>query len=368
VGASIAAGLREILPRAEITCLPIADGGEGTAAAICSAAGGEWHWCEVHDALGAIVPARYCTMDRGQTAVMEISEACGLWRVPAEMCNPDRASSFGAGELLLAAINSGASKIIIGLGGSATNDGGFGLARALGFRFLDGDGREIDGAVSDLVRLESVVAPHELRLPEIVAAADVLNPLLGGRGATRLFGAQKGASAQQLDTLEEALSRLAEVAGQNFSEVPGAGAAGGLGFALLTFCGASVRSGFDVVADGVGLEAAIEAADVIITGEGRLDRQTLEGKAPAGVARLSRKLGRKVYAIVGAIDDAPEVRALFDGVVALSGDETEAHAAMANTAELVRARARELALSLGRWRRSARGTSARSRRTSAPTF
>jgi glycerate kinase len=275
---------------------------------------------------------------------MEISEACGLWRVPTEMRDPDRASSFGAGELLLAAIGSGAKKIIIGLGGSATNDGGVGLARALGFHFLDAEGRELERTVSDLVRLERVVSPQELRLPDIIAAADVLNPLLGARGATRLFGAQKGATPQQLDALEEALARLAEIAGRDFREVRGAGAAGGLGFALLTFCGASLRSGFDVVAESIGLEAAIEAADVVITGEGRLDVQTLEGKAPAGVARLARKLGRKVYGIVGAIDDAPEVRALFDGVVALSADETESRDAMANAAERLRARARELAL------------------------
>jgi glycerate kinase len=343
---SIAAGLRDILPRAEITCLPIADGGEGTATAICSAAGGEWHSCDVHDAMGAIVRARYCTIHDGTTAVMEISEACGLWRVPAEMRDPNRASSFGAGELLLAAVRGGATKIIVGLGGSATNDGGFGLARALGFRLLDAEERELDGAVSDLVRLQRIVAPHALRLPEIIAAADVLNPLVGARGATRVFGPQKGATPQQLVTLEAALARLADAAGRDFRDSLGAGAAGGLGFALLTFCGASLRGGFDVVAEIIGLEAAIAAADVIITGEGRLDAQTLQGKAPAGVVRLARKLGRKIYAIVGTIDDGQEVRALFDGIAALAPDEAEARAAIANAPELLRVRARELALTL----------------------
>lgn len=348
VANSIADGVRDVLPFAEITCLPVADGGEGTSAAICSAAGGEWHSCEVHDALGAVVPARYCTIDRGATAVLEISEACGLWRVRTVMRDPDRASSFGAGELLLAAIGGGAEKIITGLGGSATNDGGFGLARALGFRFLEDDARELNGAVSDLVRLERIVVPPELTLPEIVAAADVLNPLLGDRGATRLFASQKGATPQQLEALEAALAQLARIAardlGLDFRDFPGSGAAGGLGFALLTFCGASLRSGFDLVAEMIGLQRAIEAADVIITGEGRLDAQTLEGKAPAGVARLARKFGRKVYAIAGEIADTAQVLALFDGVVVLSNTTTPRSEAITRAAQLLHDRARELAL------------------------
>jgi glycerate kinase len=347
----IAGGVREVLPGAVITCLPIADGGEGTATAICSAAGGEWHSCEVQDAFGAIVRARYCTIDGGQTAVMEISEACGLWRVPTGMRDPDRASSFGAGELLLRAIGAGAKKIIIGLGGSATNDGGFGLARALGFRFLDADGRELDGVVSDLVRLARIEPPKTVPWPEIIAAADVRNPLLGARGATRVFGPQKGADAAQVQLLEAALTRLADVVardlGTDFRGQPGAGAAGGLGFGLLSFCAASVRPGFDIVAEFTNLEEAVRAADVVITGEGRLDAQTLDGKAPAGVARLARKLGKRVHAIVGAIDEAPGLRELFDGVSTLVTPETLSDVALAETATLLRERARELALTFG---------------------
>ena len=341
VAEAIAAGIADVLPHAEITLLPIADGGEGTAEVICRAARGEWHECEVHDPLGRRVRARYCTIDGGATAVMEMSEASGLWRVPFEKRDPLIASSFGTGEMLLDAARRGeVGKVIIGLGGSATNDGGFGMARALGFRFFDADEQELRGSVADLTQLARIEAPLDLRLPEIIAAVDVRNPLLGDRGATRVFGPQKGATAADLEVLEAALTRLAAVTGGHDRDVPGAGAAGGLGFGLMRFCRASLRSGFEVVAEVTHLEDAVRAADVVITGEGRLDAQTLEGKAPAGVAQFARKHGKRVYAIVGVAKDAP---LMFDGVSTLVDANTSAGEAMNDPVCLLRARAGELA-------------------------
>ena len=362
VAENIATGLRSVLPDAEIRILPVADGGEGTAAAICSAVHGRWHEGDVHDAYGRSVRARFATLDEGGTAVLEASEAIGLWRIPAEKRDPMQASSFGAGELLLHAVRSGARKVIIGLGGSATNDGGFGLARALGFRFLDRNHAELCGPVSDLLQLARIERPTLSEWPAIVGAVDVLNPLLGATGATQVFGSQKGASPTDLEVFERALTRLADVVkaetGHDQREVAGAGAAGGLGFGLLTFASASVRPGFDMVSEYVGLEEAVCTADLIITGEGRLDSQTIAGKAPAGVARLARKYGKRCDAIVGSA--TPDATALFERVVQLAVPPVTPELAIRDAARLLQSRARDLALS---WQgapvkrhRSARGS------------
>ena len=191
--------------------MPIADGGEGTADVICLANGGERRSCAARDPQGNAIEARYCTIESGNTAVMEMSEAAGLWRVPQQMRNPEIASSYGVGEMLLAATQQGATHIILGLGGSATNDGGFGMAQALGFRFLDADGAELRGAVTALSRLARIVPPARTRLAKITAASDVRTTLLGSLGATRIFGPQKGATAAQVERLEHALARLADV-------------------------------------------------------------------------------------------------------------------------------------------------------------
>ena len=342
----ISAGLRDVLPHAELTTLPIADGGEGTASAICSAAGGEWHACAVHDALGNIVNAHFCTIDAGRTAVMEMSEAAGLWRIPENQQNPEIASSYGVGEMLLEAARRGAQQIIVGLGGSATNDGGFGMARALGFSFLDAQGCDVGQPVTELRRLEKIERPPRLQLPAITAAVDVQTPLLGSMGATRLFGAQKGASASQIETLELALTQLADVVARDLSvnarKVRGSGAAGGLGFGLVAFCGASIRTGFEVVAQHINLPEAVRAADVVVTGEGRLDAQTLQGKAPAGVARLARENGKRCYAIVGEIEGAAEVQELFDSVFAARPAHMSRDEAITSAPRLLRDCGRQL--------------------------
>ena len=348
----IAAGLAEALPAAEIVTLAIADGGEGTANVICSAAGGEWRSCVAHDALGSAIDARYCTIDGGRTAVMEISEAAGLWRVAEQLRNPETASSFGVGEMLLDAARGGAANLIIGLGGSATNDGGFGMARALGFRFVNAAGVELNGGVSELRQLQSIERPAQLKLPAITAAVDVDTPLLGMLGATQIFGGQKGATEQQKETLELALTRLADVVARDFGfnprDLSGSGAAGGLGFGLVAFCGAAIRSGFEVVAECIGLEQAIRDADVVITGEGRLDTQTLHGKAPAGVARLARKHAKRCCAIVGEFRDEPSVSALFDEVVIAKPVSMSRDEAMRNAPVLLRECGRRFGASLAR--------------------
>jgi glycerate kinase len=340
VADNIAAGLRDVLPDVRIDTAPMADGGEGTAEVILEALGGRWVTTRAQDPLGREVEIRYGFIAESKRAVIEMSEAAGLRRLRESERDPLRASTFGVGGMVLDAAQRAADEIVVGLGGSGTNDGGFGMARALGFRFLTENGEELTGAVSELEKLSHIRKPEDLQLPKIIAAADVRNPLLGKNGATHVFGDQKGATAEDLELLERALARLAEVVARDlhvdFRDESGAGAAGGLGFGLMSFCNAMMRAGFDVVAEAVGLESKMKEADVVITGEGSLDRQTLEGKTPAGVARLARKLGKRVYTIVGRASDDREVRALFDGVYELGGSIPEA-------AELLREKARELA-------------------------
>src|SRR5438128_4950717 len=280
---------------------------------------------------------------------MEMREAAGMRRLSGGERDPLRANTVGVGEMLIAAARRGADEIIIGLGGSATNDGGFGMARALGFQFHYEQEHE-QVRVTDLLELKGVEKPKDLELPKIVAAVDVRNPLLGKNGATRVFGPQKGANKDQIDVLERALTKLADVIAKEFGidyrDKLGAGAAGGLGFGLMSFCGAKIRPGFDLVAEAVKLESKIKDADLVITGEGSLDQQTLEGKTPAGTARLARKLGKKVFAIVGRTDGNRQVHQLFDQVCELAQSRMSKEEQMKRAAELLREKARKLAKNL----------------------
>ena len=350
VAENIAAGLHDVLPDATIEIVPVADGGEGTAGVIRRACSGEWVVCGAHDALGRPIKARYVWLRDRTMSVMEMSEAAGMWRIAPHERDPFRANTYGVGEILLDAARRETNEVIVGLGGSATNDGGFGMARALGFRFLNRNSIELNGPISDLLGLDQISRPRDLFLPGVTGAADVRNPLLGPRGATRTFGPQKGAAApDRLEVLEEALARLADVVardlGCDFREAAGAGAAGGLGFGLMSFCGATIRPGFGLVAEMLDLGAAIQRADVVITGEGTLDDQTLEGKAPAGVARLARNLGKRVFAIVGCATERA-TREVFDGVLVLAKPPITREESMVRTAELLRERARELGVTL----------------------
>jgi glycerate 2-kinase len=361
VAEHIAIGLRDRLPNATVKTLPIADGGEGTAEVISDAWGGEWVQCPAHDALDRAIEVRYAWLADRATAVMEMSAAAGLWRIAPEERDLLSANTYGVGEMMNHAAKRGAKEILLGLGGSATNDGGIGMARALGFQFLGTEGNLAHPG--DLVSLKGIVSCNAIGnstalsrqvreaasrvFPNVAAAVDVRNPLLGSRGATRTFGPQKGGTPEQLEILESGLKRLADIVardlGSDFRDTPGAGAAGGLGFGLMIFCDAKVKSGFEVVADYVGLRSAIEEADVVVTGEGRLDQQTLEGKAPAGVARLARELGKRVFAIVGSSSETATTSALFDAVLVLARDQITPEESRARAGELLQERARELA-------------------------
>ena len=351
VAEAIAAGLRDVLRDAKIEIVPMADGGEGTAEVISQALGGTWIKCKAHDPLSREIEASYGWIQNRKLAVMEMSEAAGMRRLQANELNPENATTFGVGEMISYSAKHGAEELIIGLGGSATNDGGFGMARALDFEFVNASGEELDGFnPSNLQELERIDRPSDLKLPKITAAVDVKNPLLGENGATRVFGPQKGATADEIDKFEGALTQLADVVAKQFGfdyrNQPGAGAAGGLGFGLMSFCGAKVRPGFDVVAEAVGFESKMKDVDLVITGEGSLDRQTLEGKTPAGVARAARKLGKRVFAFVGRASDDSEPRKLFDGVYqnARAGMSTEEN--MKRAGEILRDNARQLAENL----------------------
>jgi len=318
---AIGRGFLGIWPDAVLKRAPIADGGEGTADAIRAARGGVWITLVVRDPMGNSVPARYAWMESERLAVLEMSEASGLWRVEPGVRDPLRANTYGTGELMADAGRRGAARLIVGLGGSATNDGGIGMAAALGYRFLTSDGEEIEPVPSNLLSLIRIEPPETLVLPEVIAAVDVRNPLLGPNGATEVYGGQKGADAQMKKVLELSLENLAEVAaddfGCDFRETPGAGAAGGLGFGLMTFCQAATRPGFEVVAEALDLEKEIMASDLVVTGEGSLDAQTMEGKGPAGVAQLARRHGKPVIAFAGFVGNDARLDALFDVILPL---------------------------------------------------
>jgi glycerate kinase len=337
--AAIAEGLRRGWPGAEISCAPIADGGEGFAEALCSALDGKWVETPALDPIGREVSARYAWVEREKLAIIDMSEASGLWRLKPEERAPLRANTCGTGQLLRHATERGARKILVGLGGSATTDGGIGMAAALGYNFLTSDGDDLDPRPGHLLALIRIETEGAIELPEIVAACDVQNPLLGPRGAAQVFSPQKGANAKDIVALEEGLLNLADVVasdlGCDFRDTPGAGAAGGIAFGLLSFCGAEICSGFDLVAETLRLEERIAASDLVITGEGRLDGQTLEGKGPAGVAALARKHGKRVLAFAGSIAENPAVDSLFDALCPIIDEPVALDAAMSRGAEFL---------------------------------
>jgi glycerate kinase len=321
----IASGFRSVFPDAECLIRPIADGGEGTAELIRAALDGRRVDCPSKDALGRPVPCRYAWIDRpadaGPLAVIEMSEASGFWRIEPDRRNPLASSTFGTGLLIADAVRRGAKSVVVGLGGSATNDGGAGMAAALGYRFLDATGIELFPFPEALQTVARIEPPPSLPLPPILIASDVRNPLLGPRGASRVYGPQKGASPAMVGQLESALQHLADLVARDLGcdprEREGAGAAGGLGYGLMAFCGASVRPGFDFIAEICGFEADIARSDLVLTGEGRLDAQTLEGKGPAGIAAIAKRLGKPVIAFAGGTSDDPAINARFDAVEAL---------------------------------------------------
>ena len=336
---AIRRGIGQALSGAEIVETPVADGGEGTMEAIHAARGGEWIGLDARDPLGRLVSARYLWLADDSTAVIEMCEASGMRHLKAEERNPLAASTFGTGEIIRAAMDRGATRIVAGLGGSATNDGGFGMAAALGYRFLTSDGEPLNAIPSSLLALTAIRPDQVPPMPEIVAACDVRNPLLGPNGATRVYGPQKGADEKAIAFLERALENLADVAAQDlgcdFRNEQGAGAAGGTGFGLLTFCHAQIRSGFDLVAGYLKLEAAIAAADLVITAEGSLDAQTLEGKAAFGVAQLARKHGKRAVIFAGSVSPGVDWSGIFDAVHPLHDGSLTVEESMRDAANLL---------------------------------
>ena len=315
-------GWNRAMPEAQTHFAPIADGGEGFCEALHLALGGVWVDVDTEDALGRPIRARYLWMAGTRTAVIEMSEASGLWRIRRQDFDPLRASTFGTGTLMRNAIERGARRIWVGLGGSATTDGGMGMAAALGFRFFDAQRKELEPLPSNLSRVREVHAEGCVSLPELVAACDVHNPLLGERGTAAVFAPQKGASPEQIEILEQGLAVYAEavrrLVGVDLRDAPGAGAAGGIGFGLMALCRAKMEPGFDLVARVVGLEARIRAADLVLTGEGRLDAQSLEGKGPVGLARLARACGKPVLAFAGSVQESAALWDVFDSIIPIT--------------------------------------------------
>lgn len=310
VCAAIARGIKRAHAGAHCTQLPLADGGEGTALALTLLTGGELLNCQVQDPLGRPVEAQYGWDQESATAFIDMAAASGLQRLQAHERNPLLTSTFGTGELIRHATERGAKKIILGIGGSATNDGGLGMAKALGHRFFTSSGVELPGKGQDL----SMVSRWEessFDLPPIEVLCDVDNPLCGpGRGAAYVYGPQKGATPEQVETLDAGLGHLASIVlkntGNDFANIAGAGAAGGLGFGALAFLGARLRSGIQTVLQYAEFEQHLSACDVVITGEGKLDDQTLQGKLIQGICQQASVHNKPVIALCGALLAKPE--------------------------------------------------------------
>jgi glycerate kinase len=340
-GATIAEGVWRAIPAAEVDQVPLADGGPGTVRAIVRAAGGELRKNRVCGPLGAPVEAEWGLLLDG-TAVIEMAAAAGLVLVPESQRDPRITTTLGVGELILASVDAGAVKIIVGLGGSATNDGGAGMAQAIGVRLLDAEGRELPPGGLPLAHLEHIDSSgRDSRMSAfpVLCATDVRNPLVGPEGASLVYGPQKGATPETAQALDDALSRYSDVIerdlGVRVRDVAGAGAAGGLGAGLIAFLNAEIRPGFDLIAEVVRLRERIRGADLVITGEGRLDGQTQYGKTVAGVARLASEESVPVIAVPGALGEGWEsVQALFQAIEA-SGTDPDPAEALTATAERV---------------------------------
>ncbi|MFT8585884.1 glycerate kinase [Acetobacter papayae] len=308
VAEEVEAGFRAVFPAVECISLPVADGGEGTVDALVHATAGQFRLHHVTGPMGDLVQARYGVLGDGRTAVIEMAAAAGLDLVPRAVRDPRIATTFGLGQLILHALDSGCRRFILGLGGSATNDGGAGMAQALGVRLLDQNEQELPpggAALQALARIDTSALDPRLGECVFEIACDVDNPLTGEHGASAVFGPQKGATPDMVALLDTALIRFGEaleaLGSTGIMIAPGAGAAGGLGAGASVFLGAKLRPGVDIVLDALALDTALVGADLVITGEGRLDGQTARGKTPVGVARLARQHGVPVIALAGAL-------------------------------------------------------------------
>jgi len=311
-GRAIKEGILNVLPETEVIVKPLADGGEGTTEALVEGLGGEMVYVDVHGPLEAPVRAGYGLIKETGTAIMEMASAAGIILVGKDK-RPLDATTYGVGEMIRDAVQRGCRSFIIGIGGSATNDGGIGMLTALGYEFLDAEGRPSGIGGGALKRVASVrtdkVLP-ELKECRFEIACDVTNPLCGTNGATYIYGPQKGVTEDMREELDADMAGYAAVTkaciGTDFAETEGAGAAGGLGFAFLSYLDANLKPGIELVLDAVDMEKSMEGAELVFTGEGRLDYQTAMGKAPVGIAKLAKKHGAKVIALAGAVIDGAE--------------------------------------------------------------
>ncbi len=350
--AAIATGFSRVFPFAQLDLVPVADGGDGTTQTLVENLGGQLVKRNVTGTDGKSVVASYGMLSQGRVAVVELAQASGLALLDAGKNNPLTATTFGTGELIADAIESGAQRVIFGIGGSATTDAGTGALSALGARFLDAAGAPLPAGGAALSRLASIDASaleKRLRGVAIEIASDVKNPLCGPAGAAAVYGPQKGASPQDVELLDGALRRFADVAstlaGVDVRDVPGAGAAGGTGGGFLALAHATLRPGAELVLEVLDFQRHLEGADLVVTGEGRLDRQTLSGKAPQAVAKAAKRVGVPVLAIAGSVDCPQsdlEENGILGAMPIVTGPMTREEA-MARAGELVTAAAERLA-------------------------
>ena len=333
VAESVEKGILDVLPSCNVVKVAVADGGEGTKEALCQTLGGKTVEIPVEDPIGRTINASYVILEDGITAVLEMSSASGLTLLMPSERNPMRTSTYGTGQLIADALGRGCRRFLTGIGGSATNDGGMGMLEALGYRFLDDDGNELSGigaSLSKVCRIDDSRVLQAVRESEFIVACDVDSPLYGPDGAAYVFAPQKGADPEMVRTLDDGLRHFAEVTAmymnssengssanldkkdgcllfngnviQDMSSIPGAGAAGGLGYAFVTYLGARLKRGVDMVLDAIGFDKMIEGADLVITGEGRIDAQTFTGKTPYGVLQRASRQDIPVMALAGLVD------------------------------------------------------------------
>lgn len=314
---AIKKGILNVLPRCDAVCVPVADGGDGLTEVMLAALGGQMVSASVHGPRMEPISAPFCMLRSRKTALVEMARASGLALLPADLHDPTQTTTFGTGELIRAAMDSGATRIIVGIGGSATCDGGIGMAAALGYRFLDASGSPVEpvgGALNAITAIDRNHIDPRLQDLTVSVACDVTNPLTGPDGASLVYAPQKGATPDQVVQLDDGLVNLARVIhtdlGIDLADMPGAGAAGGLGGGLHAFLRGELIPGIDLVVDVVGLKGHLAGAELVITGEGQIDAQTRFNKAPAGVARAAKAAGIPCIAICGGIGD--RIESLYD--------------------------------------------------------
>ncbi len=344
VAGILARAIRSVDPRIEIDQFPIADGGEGTGKILAEHLGATSHSTETVDALGRSIEAESFIGEAG--AILDMSAASGLWRIKCSELEPMRASTFGTGIQIRQLCETKVPRILIGLGGSATNDAGLGMAAAVGYKFYTNKGESIFPSPSRFRDIAVIDPPSNRQFPDCIGLSDVETKLTGPNGATHTFGPQKGLDPYMVEQLDrdiaELVPRIERQLGTNFSDVPRAGAAGGLGYGIMTFLGGRLVSGFEYLAESAKLRDRVVAADIVVTGEGKMDHQTLHGKGPFGVAALARACGKPVYAVAGGIEASEKLAPYFAKMTSLVNESTSLAEALRDPEGILYQRARGL--------------------------